>query len=125
MIVSIFHHDTRLVVELSETTSYESDDPMIQIRRIKKQYRPSCLNTRESSLILSFGSSLPRLIEVLEFSEELVCSSLACEEPAESGERRIHSSGRIDARTNLESDDIRISLYLFSPIQKIPESDRL
>ena len=36
VIVSIFHHDTRLVIELCEATSDESDDPMIEIRRIKK-----------------------------------------------------------------------------------------
>ncbi len=36
VIVSIFHHDTRLVVELSQATCDESDDPMIQVRCIKK-----------------------------------------------------------------------------------------
>ncbi len=36
VIVSIFHHDAREIVELSQTTCYEPDDPMIQICCIKK-----------------------------------------------------------------------------------------
>ena len=31
VIVPIFHHDTRLVIELCEATSDQSDDPMIEI----------------------------------------------------------------------------------------------
>ena len=111
--MSIFHHDTRLIIELSETTSDESDDPMIEIRRIKKQYRPSSIDTRKSSLVLRLGGSLPRFIQVFEFTEELISSPFSGEEPAECSERCIHATCRVDPRPDLESYDIRISLRIF------------
>ena len=108
--MSIFHHDTRLIIELSETTSDESDDPMIEIRRIKKQYRSSRIDICESSLVLGLGRSFPRLIEMFEFAEELVSPSLARKEPAKCGEWCIHTSGCIDPGSDLESDDISVAI---------------
>ena len=108
--MSIFHHDTRFVVELCETARDESDDPMIEIRRIKKQYRSSSIDILDGSLVLRLGRSFPRLVQVLEFSEKLISSSLARKEPAECCEWCIHTSGCIDPGSDLESDDISVAI---------------
>ena len=120
--MSVFHHDTRLVVELSQATSYETDDPMIEIRSIKKQYWPSGIDTRQSSLVLRLGGSFPRLVEMLEFSEKLISSPFSCEEPTQCSERCIHATCCIDSRANLESYDISIALDLLSSFEEFPES---
>lgn len=61
---------------------------------------------------------------MLELSEELISASLAREEPAESREWRIHTTSSIDSRSDLESDDICISLDLFPSFEESPESYR-
>jgi hypothetical protein len=59
---------------------------------------------------------------VLEFSEKLISASFACEEPAECGEWSIHTTGCIDPRSDLESDDICIALDLLPPVEEFSES---
>jgi hypothetical protein len=54
---------------------------------------------------------LANCIEFLDFCEEFITAILTREEPSERGEWSIYATRGIDTRTNLESDDIRISFY--------------
>lgn len=124
MIVSIFYHYSRLVVHLCESTSNESNDPVLEIRCIIKKYRLTRINILKCFLKMGFGGSFSCFIQVFEFTKKFIRSSFSSKEPTKSSEWCIHTTCCIDPRSNLESDDICISFDLLSSFEKIPESNR-
>ncbi len=72
---------------------------------------------------MGFCGSFASLIEVFEFSEKLVCSSFSGQEPTECCEWSIHTTCCIDTGSDLESDDICISLNLITSLEKVSEAN--
>ncbi len=124
MIMPIFDNNSGLVIHFRKATSNKSDDPMFEIRCVIEEHRFTGINIFESFLKMCFCSSLASLIEMFEFREEFISSSFSGQEPSECCEWRIHTTCCIDARANLETYDISISLDLFASFEKIPESNR-
>ena len=125
MIVSILEDDRGLVVHLSELACYQSDNPMFEIMSIIDQYRFRGIDILECLLEMVFGRSFSCLIQMFEFREQCISPSLACEEPLEGRERRIHAASGIDAWTDLEADDISVIIpELLSSFEKTSKSMR-
>ena len=67
VVVSVFDHNSRLVIDLGEASSDESDDAVFEIRRVIEEYRFARIDMLEGFLKMGFCRSLASLIQVLEF----------------------------------------------------------
>jgi hypothetical protein len=123
--VTIFYHDRRLAIHFSELPRDEPDHPMLQIMRIIDEDRLTQVDILECCLEIILSYSFSVFIQVLELCEELIRSSISREEPSECRHRGIHTTCRIDTRTDLEPDDISIlRTDPISPREEFPESVR-
>lgn len=111
MFGTIFQDDGGFSVHFGKFSSDESDNSMLEIFSIIEEDRFRSIDILESLFEVMFGGSLSSFIEVFELFEESICFSLSRQEPLESGDGSIHPTRSVDARTDLESDNIRIEEF--------------
>lgn len=97
-----------------QSTGDETDDTMLDIRRIIEEDSFVAIHHFERMLDEMFGRGFPFAIEILELCENRIELVFSCEQKRESLVGAIHATCRVDTRSDMESDDIRVHILVFS-----------